>query len=221
MDHRPSLLLRYGHLPLLLALLTTLVAAGGCASALATAVWLIKGPNVPAEYDGLRDKSVVVVCRPFTNSLYANPGVAKDISRQISLLLERHVRKIEVIDQRKVAEWIDENTWDEYTEVGNALEADMVLGIDLEQFSIFQGQTIYQGKANVIFKVYDCATGEAVFERSPRQSVYPPNHVVSATDVQESEFRREFVAVLSDEIARHFYPHDPHAYFAMDSVTIH
>ncbi len=37
------------------------VTAGGCTSVLATGVWLIKGPNVDAEFDILREKKVVVV----------------------------------------------------------------------------------------------------------------------------------------------------------------
>jgi len=219
MDSRRSL--SYGRLIVLLTLLATLVAAGGCISGLATAVWLIKGPNISAEFDGLRDKRVVVVCRPATSSLYANPNVAKDISRHISRLLSRHLRKIEVVDQRKVAEWIDTNTWEDYTEVGEALQADMVVGIDLEQFSIYQGQTLFQGKADFSIEVCDCATGEVVFEKDLPLVAYPPNHVISTSDMQESDFRREFVEVLSDQIARHFYPHDPRAYFAMDATAMH
>jgi len=200
--------------------LATLLTAGGCASALATAVWLVKGPDIPAEFDNLRDKRVVVVCRPMTSSLYTNPNVAKDISQQIGRLLTQNVRKIKVVDERKVAEWMDTNTWDEYTEIGNALEADMVLGIDLENFSIYQGQTLYQGKADFAVKIYDCATGEVVFEQFPPQMVYPPNHPVSTSDTQEADFRREFVRVLADQIARHFYPHDPRAYWAMDAAAL-
>lgn len=205
----------------LLGLMASLAAAGGCASALATAVWLVKGPDVPAEFSGLREKQVVVVCRPVSSSLYAHPSVAKDISRQISRLLAANVRKIRVVDQRKVDEWIDTNTWEEYTEIGKALGADLVLGVDLETFSLYQGQTLYQGKADYAIKVYDCHTGDLVFERYPPQAVYPPNHVVSTSDVQEVGFRREFVGVIADQIARHFYPHDPRAYWAMDSKTIH
>jgi hypothetical protein len=212
---------RYGRLLVLTGLLAALATAGGCTSALATAVWLIKGPDIPAEFDGLRDKRVVVVCRPMTTSLYLHPGVAKDISRQIGRLLTAHVRRIEVIDQRKVDEWVDTNTWDEYTEIGQALEADMVLGIDLEDFKIYEGQTLFQGRADYAIKVYDCQTGELAFERFPPQAVYPPNHVVSTSTMQESTFRREFVGVLADQIARHFYPHDPRAYWAMDSSVIH
>lgn len=212
---------RCGRLVVLLTLLATLVAAGGCTSALATAVWLIKGPNIPAEFDGLREKRVVVVCRPATSSLYANPNVAKDISRHISRLLRRNISRIDVVEHGKVAEWLDTNTWDDFTEVGKALEADVVLGIDLEQFSIYQGQTLFQGKADFSIEVCDCASGEVVFEKDLPLVTYPPNHVISTSDVQESDFRREFVEVLSDQIARYFYPHDPRAYFAMDATAMH
>ncbi len=202
-------------------LLMVLAVSGGCTSALATAMWLIKGPNIPAEFPGLRGQRVVVVCRPLTSSLYTNPHIAKDISRQIASLLKANVRGIKLIDQRRVDEWIDENTWDEYTEIGNALEADLVVGIDLESFSIYQSQTLFQGKANFVIKVVECKTGETVFEKYPPQTIYPPNHVVSTQDVQEGAFRREFVRVVADQIARHFYPHDPRAYFAMDSARIY
>ena len=216
MDRRP--LPNYGRLPLLLTLLATLAATGGCASALATALWVVQGPNVDAECDVLRGKRVAVVCRPMANLTYQ--GVAKDIAKQMNTLLGKHVPKIDVIDHREVAEWIDENTWDEYTEIGEALEADMVVGVDLEHFGIFEGMTIYQGKANVTVKVYDCSTGEVVFEKTLPQVIWPPNSVVSASDQQEAEFRRNFVGVLADEIARHFYAHDPRAYFAMDATTL-
>ncbi len=219
MDDRSAL--RFGRLPGLLILLAAVATAGGCTSALATAVWLIKGPDIPAEFNGMRGERVAVVCRPLTNSMYSNPNVAKDLARQIGLLLRRNVSKIEVVDQRKVDERIDTHTWEQYTEIGEALEADLVLGVDLEQFSMFQGQTLYQGKAAFAMKVYDCRTGEVVFERHPPQSVYPPNHGVSTRDRQEADFRREFVNVLADQIARHFYPHDPRAYWAMDAAAMH
>ncbi len=217
---RPSYL-RYGRILGSILLLAVLAAAGGCTSALATAVWLIKGPNVPAEFAGMREKKVVVVCRPVTSSLYAHPGVAKDVSRKIGRLLAANGRKVTVVDQRKVDEWMDTNTWDDFTEVGKALEADLVLGIDLEEFSIYESQTLFQGKATCGIQVYDCESGDLVFERYPPQTIYPPNHVVPTSSMQESDFRREFVNVLADQIGRHFYAHDPRDYWAMDSSVIH
>jgi hypothetical protein len=200
-------------------LLLTLVAAAGCQASLATAMWLIKGPNIPAEYDQMEEQKVAVVCRAvdFSNFQYAN--VPKELSRQVSALLGTNVSKIEIIDQRKVDEWMDNNMWEDYVEVGRALEADMVLGLDLEQFSIFDSQTLYRGRANVTMKLYDCETGNSLVDKALPQAVYPPNTAKATSDLQESAFRREFLANLAEEIGRHFYPHDPRANFAADAAA--
>ena len=211
-----------GQLCLVVVILSLAITAtaGGCASGLATAVWLIKGPNIDAEFDILREKKVAVVCRPMDFSQYRNPTVPKDIARNVAKLLGQNVPKIEVIDQRKVDEWMDNNTWDEYLEVGKALDADLVLGLDLESFSIYEAQTLYKGRANVNIKVVDCHTGDVIAEKPLPQSIYPPNAVKTTDDMQEAQFRREFVGVLTDQIARHFYAHDPRAYFAADARSI-
>lgn len=197
-----------------------LAGAGGCTSALFTVAYLIKGNDAPAECDKLKDKRVVVVCRPVVALQYRNARVEHDLAEQVGALLRRNVPKIKMIDHRKAAEWMDENTWDEYVEVGKALGADMVVGIDLEQFSLLQGQTLYQGRATVHLQVFDCKTGEVVFDKRPRQTVYPPNRVVPTSEKPEGEFRREFVRVLADQIARHFYDHDPHADIALDARAL-
>jgi hypothetical protein len=196
------------------------VATAGCTSALFTMAYLFKGNDAPAECNKLKDKRVVVVCRPVVALQYRNARVEHDLAEQVSGLLRKNVPKIKVIDHRKAAEWMDENTWDEYTQVGKALQADLVVGIDLEQFSLLQGQTLYQGRANVRVRVYDCKTGQLVFEKRPPQTVYPPNRVVQTSEKPEAEFRREFVRVLADQIARHFYDHDPHADIALDARSL-
>jgi hypothetical protein len=196
------------------------VTAGGCVGGLTTAMWLIKGPNIDAEFDVLREKKVVVVCRPLDFSQYRNPTVPKDVARGVGKLVQQNVPKIEVIDQRKVDEWMDNNSWDEYLEVGKALDADLIVGMDLESFGIYESQTLYKGMANVNIKVIDCHTGEVIVDKTLPQSVYPPNSFKTTDEMQEAEFRREFVTVLTDQIARHFYSHDPRAYFAADAKAI-
>jgi len=200
-------------------LLLALVAATGCQASLATAMWLIKGPNIPAEFDQMEEKKVAVVCRAldFSNFNYAN--VPKELSRQVSALLGTNVPKIEVIEQRKVDEWMDNNMWEDYVEVGRALEADVVLGLDLEQFSIYESQTLYRGKANVTMKLYDCESGNLLVDKTLPQTVYPPNAAKATSDLQESAFRREFLKNLAEEVGRHFYPHDPRANFAADAAA--
>ena len=213
------LFLRFGYLLAVVLLLGAIVPLGGCRSALATAMYLMGGMNVKAEYDGLKDQRVVVVCRPLVELQYRDSSAAKDIARQVSTLIRQNLSKTKVVDHRNVVEWIDENTWEDYTEIGRALNADLVLGVDLEHFGIFQGQTLYQGKANVVIKIYDCDTDELVFEKILPQTVYPPNTGIPTSEKQEPQFRREFIRVLADQIARHFYDHDPHSDFAQDVLA--
>ncbi|MGQ9574949.1 MAG: hypothetical protein ACUVUC_06490 [Thermoguttaceae bacterium] len=194
--------------------------AAGCPSALFTAVYLIRGNDVPAECKALRDKRVAVVCRPVATLQFRNARADQDLAEQVGNLLRKHVPKIKVIDHRKVYQWLDENTWDEFTEVGRALGAEMVVGIELDQFEVHKSQTLLQGRANTTVKVYDCKTGQVVFEKRLPPTVYPPNREVPAWERHEGQFRREFLRVLADQIARHFYDHDPYADFAMDSKSI-
>ncbi|MEX0714495.1 MAG: hypothetical protein WD278_19315 [Pirellulales bacterium] len=199
----------------------SLAGQGGCVSALATALYVIKGANVPAAFGGLKDKRVAVVCRPVAELEYSSTSAATDISVAVGRLLKKNVRNIKVIDPAKIADWTDEHTWDDYTEIGEALEAEMVLGIDLEGFGLLQGQTLYQGKAKVLITVYDMKKGgEVVYQKPLPQTVYPPNSSIPTQDKPEDEFRRQFVAVVADEIGRHFYAHDAHADFAKDSMAL-
>lgn len=217
---RPSL--RYGYLTAVLVAAVVAAAAGGCRSAMFTASYLLKGNNVEAEYDGLEEKKVVVVCRPLVDLTYRDSNVAKDLAKEISLLLRDRVPDVEVVDHRKVAEWLDENfEWTEYTEVGEALEADMVVAIDLEDFTLYQGQTLYQGKANAALQVYDCTDpGQPVFEKVLPQTLYPPNTGIPTAERPEAEFRREFVRIMADQIGRHFYAHDAHSDYALDATAM-
>jgi hypothetical protein len=151
---------------------------------------------------------------------FRNARADQDLAAEVGALLKEKVPKIKMIDKREVSRWIDENSWDEYVQVGKAVGADLVVGIDLERFDLNKGQTLFQGRANTTLKVYDCKTGEVVFEKPLPQVVYPPNREVPAWGKPEAEFRREFVKVLADQIARHFYDHDPGADVAMDSKSI-
>jgi hypothetical protein len=201
---------------LLLALMACLPLLG-CQGALVTAYYLMHGTNDEADYPGLKGKKVVVVCKPLIQLQYRNANVARDVSQQVSQLLREHIEKIKVVDQRKVAKWLDENTWEDYTEVGKAMKADIVVGIDLESFGILEGQTLYQGKANVVVHVYECkAGGKEVFTRTMPPAIYPPNTGVPTSDCQEGEFRQKFIQVLAERVARLFYAHDRYADVAED-----
>jgi len=211
-------ILRYGYALVLLLLAGGVVSTSGCRAVLTTAAYLIHGTDVDAKYDCLNDKTVAVVCRTSGDLDYRDSSVAGDLAKKVGMLLRQNNRKIKVVDHRKVAAWMDENSWDEFAEIGEALDADMVLGIDLASFTIYESPTLYQGKADVSFEVFDRGQDSSVIaeEMLPR-TLHPPNVPVPTSDRPEREFRHEFVAVLADRIGRYFYPHSPYADYATDA----
>jgi hypothetical protein len=204
-----------------LLLAASVIPSGGCVGALTTVAYLIKGTDQPAEFAGLKGKTVAVVCRPVTSLQYSNSNAAADVARHVGLLLGKNVSKIRVIDPQKVAEWTDENTTDDFVEIGRALKADMVVAIDLEHFNLLQSQVLYQGKANVAIRVYDIKQdGKVVYQKAPPQTIFPPNVSIPTSDKSQADFQRQFVGVLAEEIGRHFYPHDPSVDFAKDTSVL-
>ncbi len=202
-------------------LLMALLPAVGC-NAVAAALYVVKGTNMPADFDGLKDRRVVVVCRPTAMLQYSTANVAKDLAREVARRLSQHVRNIEVVDQTDVDAWLDEHTWEEFSDVGKALDADAVVGIELSHFSLYQGQTLYQGHAVYSLRVYDLQDGSTrlVYEKDPPEAVYPPHVAIPTAEKREPEFRRQFVAELAEQIGRHFYAHDTRADFAKESRLI-
>jgi ABC-type uncharacterized transport system auxiliary subunit len=194
----------------------------GCQSALATAYWLVHGTDADAAFPGLKDKKVVVVCKPSVSIHYSNQNVSKVLCQQVSTLLQEKLgKKTKVVDQRKVNNWCDKNNWEEYTEVGKAMKADFVVGIDLEKFSIFLGQTLYQGNAQATVRVFDCKDGgKEVFKRTLPPTVYPPSAGLPTSERQEDEFRNEFIGVLAHRAARFFYGYDTFDDVAVDSQAL-
>ena len=130
--------LRHGII--LAVLLIAVLLAVVCRNLWSTAMYLIKGDDVDPDFAELKGKKVAVVCRPMVSLQYANSNVGRELAQQISVLLQEQVPKIKIVDQRKITKWTDENTWDEYPEVGKAMKADMVVAVDLESFSRSRGK---------------------------------------------------------------------------------
>ena len=208
---------RYTCLAIALFVAVAVVTAVGCQGLLTTAVYLIKGTDDDPDFKGLQKKRVAVVCRPLAALQFRNASVAKDLAREVNVLLAKSVPKIHMVEQQKVESWLDEHTDQDAVKVGQALQADMVLAIDLEQFSLYEGQTIYRGKANITIQVHDIKENKVVFEKNLPPTTYPPDIGIPTSDKQETVFRRQFVHVLADQIGRYFYAHDPHADVGLDA----
>jgi len=205
----------------LAVVLVPLLFAAGCANWIAGAMWLVKGTNRSAECTALKGQRVVVVCRPPVEMEFSDGAVGgRELAVAVGELLDTNVRKIEVVDHREVDDWTDEHTWQEYTEVGEALDADMIVGIDLETFNIYAGQTLYQGTAAISVTVYNMKEdGKVVYERM-LQVKYPPHTPIAKENKPPNQFRREFVAILAREVGKLFYDYDSFEDYAIDSKAL-
>jgi hypothetical protein len=191
----------------------------GC-SAVSTIAYFINPNDTPAAYKGLTDKKTVVVCR--AESLeYSDPLIGRELSGVIGRKLEQNDKKITVIDDQKLADWTDRNDWSDYRQVGKALKSDMVVGVDIERFTIRQGPTLLQGQADVRISVYDIKdSGKKVWEYRPATIKFPPNAPIPAGERQEAEFRRQFIDIVAEYVAHNFYAYNSRDLHALDSTAI-
>jgi hypothetical protein len=201
--------------------ISTVLTASGCAPLLATGIYIAQGGNVlPAEYDGLEGQRVVVVCRPPSSHEYRHAGASSAVSQQVSRLLVDNVDEIDVVNPREVDNWIDESDWGDFKELARAVRAEKVVYIEMNDFELYRGKTLYQGQADVSVTIYDIKNnGRLAWDRHLGEILYPANSGIPAQDKSEQQFEREFVNIVAARIAEHFYKHDPNGAFAMDALA--
>jgi hypothetical protein len=214
---------RFTHHWAALALLATAcVASTGCLhTLLATGIYVWRGGNVvPAECEALEKERVVVICRPPASYEYRNAGAARAIGARVSALLEQNVKGIEVVSPKEVDNWVDEQDWENFKDLGRSVKATRIVYIELDDFDLYKGKTLYQGTADVAVSVYDMEDKERlVWDRRLGQILFPRNSGIPASDKPVQIFERQFVEILSTQIAEHFYKHNPNADFALDAVA--
>jgi hypothetical protein len=210
--------LRFGQRSLVLAAILLPFIAGGC-STLLTVAYLVAPEDTPAEFKGLRGKHVVVVCKPIVELEYSDAGTSRELASTVTAQLRENVRKTKLIEQHEVAKWTDENAWVDYPTVGKALDADLVVGIDLEEFRMHEGSTLYRGKATAHVRVFDVAEKKVVFEKRFDDFAFPADSAIPTSDRTEAQFRTMFLQILGKRISRCFHAYDSRTNFADESLT--
>ncbi len=198
------------------------LASTGCIhTLLATSIYMWQGGNVvPAECAELEKQRVVVLCRPPASYEYRNAGAARAIGARVSAMLEKNVKGIEIVSPKEVDNWVDEQDWENFKDLGRAVKATRIVYIELDQFELFKGKTLYQGSADIAISVYDMENRDKLlWDRRLGQVLFPRNSGIPASDKPVQAFERQFVEVLSTQISEHFYKHNPNADFALDAVA--
>jgi hypothetical protein len=214
------------HLPrvcLVIGILSLTIPATGCIGFTSQLVYWIKGGHkIDAEYNGLEGKKVAVVCVS-DNSSYGPNSISNMLERAVVILLRERGKKIDVIHQDEVADWIDNNDWNQmdYRDIGRGVSADMVLAIDLGGVRLHEGMTLYKGRADVVITVYDMKDeGRVAFRKTLPEFTFPQSGARHSTEMSESQFRQLFVMVLAQQVAKYFYDYRFEDDFANDARSL-
>jgi hypothetical protein len=195
-----------------------LVAASAGCNAVATAYWVLKdGKTTPPEYKINKESTVAVVCRgPADNRFRHTAHAPQQLARRLSGLLKENLgKKITLVPADKIAKVRDEKDTQDFIEIGKQVGADLVIAVDLTEFTVRAGRTLLNGEAELRYAVINIADGQEVFEKALPKIAYPPEiGGVAATDMSESQFTESFIRHLAHQIGKSFYDHDPRADFA-------
>ena len=181
-----------------------LFATSGCSTVL-TVAYLFHPEDVPAEYNELRGKHVVIVCKPIVELEFTDAGTARELADRIGANIRENVRGVKIISQQEVSRWIDENAWVDYATLGEAVDADIVVGIDLDHFSLHEGSTLYRGRTTIHMQVHDVKEDLIVFDKRMDDFTFPGDSAIPTADQSEQQFRGLFLRILSSRLSRCFY----------------
>jgi hypothetical protein len=205
----------------LLVAVALLASNSGCPALLATGIYVWEGGNfAPAEFEGLKGERVVVMCKPPSSHEYRHAGASRSIAARVSEKLVKHIKDIDVVNPREVDNWVDESDWGDFRELAQAVHASKVLHIELADFELYKGKTLYQGRADVTVTVYDMKNrANEIWRTHLGEVLYPVNSGIPAQDKPVQQFEREFVDIVANRIAINFYRHDPNESFAIDAMA--
>ena len=191
----------------------------GCINQLAGLLYVIKGHEVPPAFVGLEGKRVAVLCIS-DESAYGPDTLTYTVAKNVSAKIAQGVKNVEVISPAKIENWIDENGWNEADVdlLGNGIDAELVVVLEIGAYSIHEGATIYKGRADLTATVYDITkNGQVSFVHGPDNYTFPENGR-PAIQTSDRQFEAFFLARLTEHISKLFVAYDKMESFADDAI---
>lgn len=195
-------------LPRFALIVAALVLVPGCVGASAQLLYLIYGNKVAAQYEGLNNKKVAVVCVSDA-SAYGPQMLSLSVERLVGQKLSSNVPGIKLIPQSTVDNWKDQYGWDEmdFVEIGKGVGADAVVAIEISGYSLHDGATMYKGQASVTTRVYNVAGSPVAFYVGPEDYQFPKSGR-PVMQMTERQFETVFLEKFCEHLARRFYEHE-------------
>jgi len=202
----------------LMWLLPASLLLGGCKPT-AHFLWVIwpgaRERKVKAEFADLPGKTVAVVVYCDKAVRYEYPQVQLTVSSRVAAELGEHVKKVQVIDPRRVVRYQDEKLyWDEMdkTELGKVFGADYVLYVALVRFSTRERGALhlYHGHLEAQAGLYQTSLPERrarVWSAARIRVKYPKEGSIGLPGESDRKVRDEIERAFADRLAKRFYDH--------------
>ncbi|MEM8911360.1 MAG: hypothetical protein AAGC97_06280 [Planctomycetota bacterium] len=196
-----------------------LATQSGCLGLLSNFMHTIGADRIPAEYVGLEDCKVAIVTLT-DSSQYSDDIVARSLTRQLGDQLRGKVDDMVLIRDDKVQQYRDRNGYDalDFASIGQGVGADKVVGIEVSDFKLREGATLFRGRASVRLTVTDVETDVILFAKDIDEYTYPRTAGQYTSETSESRFRKLYLEMLAAQIARTFHPYDFHETVALDGA---
>lgn len=199
-----------------------LAVGSGCTGIAAQLGWMIYGRYEQPEYKGLKGKRVAIVVNSDA-SAYGPNTMTKTLAAHIGVYLTNNVKDIDVVRQADIENWKDNNNFEisDYVELGNAMNADRVVAVEVGSYSLAEGQTLLKGRANISVSVYDLEkNGMVVYLRSPEDFEFPKTHARPRISTEEKRFESVFLQIMAEDISKRFYKHEVVENYAIDGTPV-
>jgi len=213
--------IKKSNLVLLLLLAATFASSTGCIQEIAQLIYVIKGHKVEPPFKALKEKKVAIVCTSDA-AAFGPDSLSVTIAKHLGILLVTSDDKITIAAPAKVEEFIDANGWEDGSphKLGEAVGADFVIVIDVEDYSIHEGATLYKGRSEWTASAFDVANeGKLAFSVGPRLFTFPEAGRPSI-QTSEREFESFYLARLCDRISKQFVSYDKLETYAEDAAFL-
>jgi hypothetical protein len=205
---------------LLIAVLFAVCFNSGCIRFAANMMNAIRGNDLPAEYNGLTEKRVAIVCS--VDGAVASEASGSMLTSFISSLLIKNLPKATIIGQDEVERWLEIEGWsaNDALAIGKGVKADQVVSVQVTNLKLREGATLYRGSCDIRIAVYDItADGKTSYVRQITEHAYPKISGTPISDTTEAQFRSAYLRVVAHKIAGLFYPSDPTFEYALDATA--
>jgi len=185
-------------------------------------------PTVAAPYKGsLKGKRVVVLTHAAAGTQNDFLALDRDLAREFGNILREKVKKIDLVSQKKVWDWVDGHpNWTDPAEAAEAFEADLVIFLEIEAFQVQDPHSpgLLEGTAKTHIQAVSLdypknSKGKPITDQEKESKVVYDDYcdttfpirgpIPAESGTSRNAFKNKFLQVVAAEVSWHFVEHAP------------